>query len=221
VQPSLSAVARTLWASATFRHLLLCFAVFSFFNYGVLTWQPTFFLRSYGFSTGELGTWLAVIYGLGGIAGSYLGGEMASRYANHNESLQLKAMALAIVIAGVLSIFVYLSSTPYSAFALTGLFVLGLSTVNGPLFATIQTLVPERMRAVSFALVYLVANFIGMGLGPLAVGALSDALRGWAGDDSLRYALMSLAPGYLWCVWHAWRASRSVSRDLIIGGGCQ
>ena len=38
----------------------------------------------------------------------------------------------------------------------------------GPLFATIQTLVPQRMRATSIAIIYLFANLIGLGLGPLA-----------------------------------------------------
>lgn len=213
-QPSLKEVFVTLWTNATFRHLLVCFAVMSFFNYGILMWQPTFFIRSYALSTGQIGTWFAVIYGVGGIVGTYLGGVLASSHAAYNERLQLKAMAIAIAAAGVLSICVYLSSTAYGAFALITLFVFVLSTVNGPLFATIQTLVPERMRAVSFALVYLFANFIGMGLGPLATGALSDAFQPWAAEESLRYALLSLAPGYFWCTWHAWRASKTVPSDL-------
>lgn len=91
---------------------------------------------------------------------------------------------------------------------------MALTTVNGPLFATIQTLVPERMRAVAFATLYLFANLIGMGLGPLAAGALSDLLRGWVGEESLRYALLILGPGYFISAWHAWRASRTVTREL-------
>jgi MFS family permease len=64
------------------------------------------------------------------------------------------------------------------------------------------------------ALVYLFANLIGMGLGPLAAGILSDAFSGWAGQDSLRYALLLLSPGYFLVAWHAWRASKTVLRDL-------
>ena len=213
-QPSLKAVFAMLWANTTFRHLLLCLAVIFFFLYGVLTWQPTFFVRSYGLTSGELGTWMAVIYGTGGLLGSYLGGALASRHAAGNERMQLLALAMTIGAAGVLSTFVYLSSNQYVAFALAGLAFLGLTTINGPLFATIQTLVPERMRAASFALVYLFANLIGMGLGPLAAGALSDALRPWAADESLRYALLILGPGYLLSAWHAWRASKAVTGDL-------
>jgi MFS family permease len=115
---------------------------------------------------------------------------------------------------GVISACVYLSPNKYLAFGLMGLAQLGISTVLGPLFATIQTLVPERMRASSMALIYLVANLIGMGLGPLAAGALSDALRPWVAEESLRYALLALCPGYLWCAWHLWRGSRTVKRDL-------
>jgi len=159
---------------------------------------------------------MAVVVGLAGLIGSYLGGELASRYAANNESLQLRAMAIAIAASGVLSILAYLSPNHYLAFLLMGLAFAGLTTVNGPLFATIQTLVPERIRAVSFALVYLFANLIGMGLGPLAAGALSDTFRPWAGEESLRYALVVLAPGYFWVAWHAWRASQTVARDLAV-----
>jgi hypothetical protein len=60
----------------------------------------------------------------------------------------------------------------------------------------------------------LFANLIGMGLGPLATGALSDVFRGWAADESLRYALLTMSPGYLLVAWFAWRASQSVTRDL-------
>jgi hypothetical protein len=55
---------------------------------------------------------------------------------------------------------------------------------------------------------------IGMGLGPLAAGAMSDALRPLVGEESLRYALLALCPGYLWAGWHLWQASTTVNRDL-------
>lgn len=213
-QPSLKEVWVTLWANSTFRHLLFSFSVISFFGAGIFQWQPAFFIRSYGMKTGELGTWFASIYGLGGMVGTYLGGELASRYAANNERLQLQAMAVAFAGFGVLSFFIYLSSNQYLAFALLGLASVGVYTTTGPLFATIQTLVPERMRAMSIALLYLFANLIGMGLGPLAAGALSDAFRPWVGEESLRYALLILCPGYFWGGWHLWQGSRTVSRDL-------
>ena len=213
-RPSLRVVWKTLWENVTFRNMLFCFAVSNFFIYGLLQWQPTFFIRSYSMQTGEVGTWFAVSYGLSGLVGTFLGGALASRYAAHNEQLQLKAIAVIYCIFGILSACVYVAPNKYLAFASVALSSLGLTATNGPFLATIQTLVPARMRAMSVAIIYLFVNLIGMGLGPLASGALSDALRPSFGDESLRYALLSMSPGFLWCTWHAWRASMSVQRDL-------
>jgi MFS family permease len=213
-QPSLKEVCVTLWANATFRHLTFSYAVVFFFGYGIRLWEPAFFRRSYGLHTGELGTWLALVAGLGGILGTYLGGALASRHAARNERLQLKLVAAVYAVFGIVSAFIYLSPNYYVAFGLMGLATVGGAMANGPLFATVQTLVPDRMRAVAIAILYLFANLIGMGLGPLAAGALSDAFRPWAGEESLRYALLALCPGYLWGAWHLWQGSRTVTRDL-------
>lgn len=213
-QPTLKEVCGALWANSTFRHLLFGFSVVYFFLYGILQWQPSFLTRSYGLTSGELGTWLAVIYGLSGFAGAYWGGEWASRYAGGNEPLQLKTAALVFAGMGIISPLIYLLRNHHLAFGVLGIVNLGIMALNGPVMATIQTLVPERMRAMSIALIFLFANLIGMGLGPLAVGVISDALRPWAGEESLRYALLIMAPGYLWAAWHFWHASRTVAQDL-------
>lgn len=213
-QPSLREVCATLWGNVTFRHLLLCFAASYFFAYGILQWKPVFFIRSFGMQTGELGTWFAVISGAGGLVGIYWGGELASRYAAHNERLQLQALAFIYCLFGFLSVCIYLAPNQYLAFGLMGIATMGTATVTGPLFATVQMLVPQRMRAVAIAIFYLFANLFGMGLGPLAAGALSDALRPVFGEESLRYALVLFSPGYLWCAWHLWRASKTVTRDM-------
>lgn len=212
----LSAVFSILWGNRTFRHLLISYSVISFFGYGLGQWQPAFFIRSYGMQPGELGTWFAVIYGAGGILGMYWGGELASRYAAKDECFQLKVMAVAYSFFGVVSACIYVSSNRHVAFGLMTLSAIGGSVAIGPLFAAIQTLVPERMRAVSIALIYLFANLIGMGLGPLAAGILSDVFRPALGNDSLRFALLALCPGYFWGAWHVWRASRTVTQDLQV-----
>jgi len=216
-QPTLRIVFRTLWSNITFRHLLFCFSIISFFGYGILQWQPAFFIRSYGMTTGELGSWFAVIYGLGGILGTYLGGEISSRYAASNESLQLKWAAGAYVGFGAVSAFIYLAPNHYLAFGLMGVTALGGATVNGPLYATIQTLVPPQMRAVAMAVIFLFSNLIGMGLGPLVTGVLSDVLQRFVHAESLRYSLLALCPGYVWGGWHVWQASRTIYRDMETG----
>jgi MFS family permease len=213
--PSLRVVLVTLWANATFRHLLYAFSVFYFFMYGIGQWQPAFFVRSFGMQTGPLGAWLTVVYGIPALFGMYLGGEWASRYAHRNERLQLMAMA---VINGVFNAaiwaLIYLSVNERSAFAWMALACLGGNAIIGPMYALPQTLVPANMRATAIALIFLSSNLIGMGFGPLGVGLVSDAFQPIFGRESLRYALLLFTPGYLWISWHLWAASKTVVGDI-------
>jgi MFS family permease len=215
-QPPIKEVFGTLWKSRAYRHLLASFALSYFFGNGILQWQPAFFMRSYGLPTGEIGTWFAMIYGLGGLLGTYLGGELASRCAGDDERLQFRGLAALYAALAVLGAAVYLVPEWGEALGVLTLSAIGAAAVNGPLFAATQTLVPPRMRAMSIAIVLFFSNLIGLGLGPLIVGMLSDALRPWLGHESLRYALLALCPGYFWCTWHLWRASRTIAADLAL-----
>lgn len=59
----------------------------------------------------------------------------------------------------------------------------------GPTIAISHTLVSPSMRAMASAILFFILNLIGLGLGPLVVGMLSDLLAPTYGSESLRYAL--------------------------------
>lgn len=206
-------VIRALLRNRTFCCLLATQCVNVLFGSGLSVWQSSFFARSWGFSVEQLGLYFSVIYGVGGIIGLYCGGYVASRYAPKNERRQLRLFALVNVGYGVVSAFIYLSTNAYVSVALLGISVIGGALESGPVSAVTQTVVPERMRAICISVIYLFSNLLGAGLGPLAVGALSDALRPHLGDASLRYALFAMCPGYLAGGWLLWRAARSVVAD--------
>ena len=84
----------------------------------------------------------------------------------------------------------------------------------GPTLALIQTLVPARMRAVAASIVLSLVSLIGMGLGPLLVGALSDALVPPFGAASLRYALLIAVAANLRAMVHYGLAVRTVAGDI-------
>lgn len=202
-----------LWKNVSFRHLTVMFVVSLFFTYGIYTWLPAFFSRSFGMTDKELGFWFAVTNGVGGLIGTYVGGELAHRFARNNEPLQLKWMAVANVVSTIMLEAVFISHQRNVAlWWITASMVVG-TTVNGPLYAILMTIVPEHMRATSTAILYLLGNLIGMGLGPLAAGALSDHFRPLFGEESLRYVLLALTPGYLWAAWHTWVPHKTVLQD--------
>jgi MFS transporter, Spinster family, sphingosine-1-phosphate transporter len=215
--PSVIAVCVALWGRPTFRHVLYAFSLTCFFSYGTTQWAPSYFMRSFGLQTGELGTWFAVIFGLSGVVGTYWGGEWTVRRALGDERRQLNWIALMICLSGLFSVFALFpgfSPNHYWAFAWLALSNGAAMTMNGPTFAVLQTLVPAHMRAMSVALLLLFINLVGVGCGPWLAGGLSDALRPWVGQDSLRYAMLLICPVSLWGAWHLWRAGRTVARDL-------
>jgi MFS family permease len=207
-------VAHALWRQVAYRHLLVSYTLISFFSLGMAQWSPAFLMRTHGIQTGELGSWFAFIFGVGGSLGAYLGGVWAARYAPRDERLQLRAMAVSLGFIIPLYLGIYLLPNIYAAFGLMMIGAVVYCAMFGPLFAMIQGVVAPQMRAMSVAVVLLFANLIGMGLGPLAVGIISDALRPAFGIESLRIALLIWTPGFLWAAFHLMRASRHVQRDI-------
>jgi sugar phosphate permease len=164
--------------------------------------------------TAELGLWLGLIWGLGGMAGVLLGGYVAERWFTGDERGQMRVVAG--VIASLVPCYALVLFLPQKQQALTAMIplVLAGNFIFGPIFALMQRLVLDEMRATTLALVMLLANLIGMGVGPQAVGLLSDWLMPVLGSDSLRYAMLTISLLALWSAYHFWLAGRTVSADL-------
>ena len=214
-QIPLTNVVKSLLQKQAFRHVAMAYCVFMFFVAGIGVWIPTFFIRTHEMETGELGKWLAFTWGFGGLICTYLGGVLATRYAARREGRQMKAIAFICLLCSVFYILCYLSSDKYLALLFVSLAVGGLFPLtNAPFYAALQSLVEERMRAVALALILMLSNLVGVGLGPLAVGVLSDILAPHFGQDSLRYALVAFSPGYIWCAFHCWKASATIEEEI-------
>lgn len=212
--PSMAQVLRVMSRVRAFRHLLAGNSVLFFLYYGVSKWQPTFFIRSYAMPVHEVGAWFGVILGGGMLIGTILSGEWPRRLAPQNERRQLLILSAIFCTLIPISVGIYLAEDRHFAFLFMAVNAVVMAATFGPLYATIPMVVPETMRAMSIALVYLFANLIGMGLGPLAVGAISDALHATFGAESLRFALLLMTPGYVWGAWHLFRASRYIAADI-------
>ncbi|MEJ8568019.1 spinster family MFS transporter [Elongatibacter sediminis] len=207
----------------TVRHLLRqkscqyffpAFALVGLVGSAVNTWTPAYFMRSHEMSLMHMATTIGTIGGIGGAVGMVGGGIIADRLARRDVAAYMQIPAIALLAAIPLFFGVYLAgNAALSAGLLLGPMIVGTAIVV-PVLALIQRLVKNNMRAVAVAVFLLVIHLLGMGLGPLAVGMLSDALEPVFGTDSLRYALLSVMPLNLLAVWLFWRARRHVASDL-------
>ena len=204
-----------LWQRKTFRHMALACGLNAFAGYGTVNWVASFFIRSHGMTTGELGTWLALSTGLAGAIGIFIGGLLGDKLGAKDKRwyLWVPGISTLLVVPGMLVVF--LTSNTY--LALVFMFVQGFmqNIYLGNSIATTHNLVGLRWRSTSSAILFLILNIIGLGLGPFVVGLLSDMFDPSFGIESLRYSMLAVLPTA--CVWssiHFYLASRSLNADL-------
>ena len=166
-------------------------------------------------TTGELGTWLALILGLGGAIGVLAGGVIAERLARKDVRWYMWLPTLTGLICIPFMAASYLVAGAYTALIVSIIPGILFNVYLGNTLAMTHGLVGLRMRALASAILFFVLNLIGLGLGPWAVGVLSDVLAPTLGQESLRYAMLYLLPiAMTWSVLHFYMASRSLREDL-------
>jgi predicted MFS family arabinose efflux permease len=195
--------------------LLLCAgSAAAFLAYGKTTWTTIFFQRTHDLTPGQVGLWFGLISGIGGMLGTFLGGYLADRFGARNRRHVLSAPAIGMALAVPLAIAAY--HAPTWPLALVLLFVPTVmnSLYYGPCYSAAQGLVPLRARAIAAACLLFVQNLIGLGLGPLFFGMLSDWLRPGFGADSVRYVLYGAAVLGLVPAFFFWRCGLRLNAEL-------
>jgi predicted MFS family arabinose efflux permease len=213
-QPPLGEVFRYLFGLSSFRHASFGSALYAFVGYSVVTWAPAFLIRSHGMTSGPIGTWLALIIGIGGIVGTMAGGRLADSYGLRDFRAYVLVPTFAMLAAFPFAFVIYLHDSTTTILITLAFPVIFGAMYQGPIFSVVQSLSPVAMRSTAAAVLLFVINIIGMGLGPFATGVISDQLAGQFGDDSLRYALLIVSGAYVWAAFHFWMASRTIREDL-------
>jgi MFS family permease len=213
--PRLVEVARVLRKQRSFLHLALAGALHAFYGYGAGAFNPAFLERTHALSPLEIGVWLGAIAATTGAAGTFLGGFASDHLSARDLRWYAWLPALGSVAAVPFVLLFYLWPDGREALALAALPAILAGLYLGPTFAMTQALVPPRMRAQAAAVLLLILNLIGMGLGPQFVGLLSDLLAPRLGAESLRWALLgTVVAGALWSTVHYVLAARTLREDL-------
>jgi MFS family permease len=189
--PAFAVILRILLKKPSFWLMAFGASCSSMIGYGMFFWLPSFFVRSYNITLLDASLFYGAILLIGGIAGLWLGGSLADRFGTD------KRAAYAVIPAAA-----FIATVPFYAFAilspnLTVTFLamlvptaLGLVWL-GPVLAAIQHIAPHNMRATAAAIFLFINNLIGIGVGTVAIGMLSDHLQAEFGDNSLRYAILA------------------------------
>lgn len=205
---------RQIMTSRAFVLLVIAGSAASFLSYGKQTWVAIFLQRSHGLSVSETGLTLGIVMAVGAVTGTWLGGWLADRYGHTNRKHVLTAPALGMAIAVPIQFASYFV-TNWIAAALLLIVPYALNSLYyGPTYSSAQGLVPVRARAMASASLLFCQNLIGLGLGPLFFGMLSDQLKPIAGDESVRWVLYGAAFLGLVPAFFFWRASLRLNAEL-------
>jgi MFS family permease len=182
-------------------------------TYGVGNFTALFLMREKGMTLDEIAVWYALLVGIVMSAGMLVSGQVVDRLTRRSKAAYATVPAASLVLAIPF----------YLAFVWAPSWPLALAFLGGPMFlnyfylsssiALVQEEVRPDQRVMAGALLLLVMNFIGLGLGPAFVGATSDFFHAAHPEHSLQIALYALTPFYVIAILIFLALARVLRRD--------
>ena len=214
----------------TFWLIAFAAAIKAFIGYGHGPFTASFFFRNHSEeiatmaamvglkSAGFLGLALGLMGGTAGIISSWAGGWIADQAAKRDLRAYMSVPAVAALISPVIFTVAMLQNSAVWAMVLLVLPGLLGSLWYGPVYSSAQGLVPPHMRATAASILIFIINIVGLGLGPLAVGALSDILAGPMGMGSaegVRWALILSSFMGVVAFGLFWAARKTIREEMV------
>ena len=228
-QATFGDVLRVLARKRTFWYMALAVSIVAFVGYGHAPFGASFFLRVHGeeieqlaaqFGLGPIGfvgLSLGLILGIAAGAGVYLGGVIADKFGAKDLRAYMGIPAIAVLASVPIYTIALLMPTFLPILPILAVNSVLVSLWQGPVYATVQNVAPLHMRATAASIFLFIANLIGLGLGPLAVGFASDILAGPFGMGSaegVRWALIGsqflAIPAFIFF----WLARRTIREEM-------
>lgn len=170
----LRATASRMWRQRPLRLMLFGAVLNAITSFGVLAWLPTFLIRVHGIELGAVGLYLALSIGLGGALGTMLAGRLSDRFARRAAAWLCWTPALFLLVSKPFAIAGFLADLRMLAL---GLLIVPFAFGAAYMASTISVLhggVEASERPMASAIMLLCINLLGMGIGPLFVGTVSD-----------------------------------------------
>ncbi len=204
---------RELWSRPSFRQMAYGQAVYSMGANAAIVFAPAFLMRTYELNSASTGLFLGIAYGVIGVAGTLIGGAMGDRFGQRDARWRLWLPALVLLAAMPLTLGAWFAPSASTSVALLA----GTKFANlfyfGPIFVALHSIAPTNARGTASAVLLFFNSLVGISVGPLAVGLLSDWLQPSFGQMSLRYALCLVIVTQLWAAVHFFIAARSIRQD--------
>ena len=190
-----------LFRMPSFLCLVLAGGAAAIAGYAIGTWSPSFLIRSHGLNLQQAGFLVGVVGGTGATIGTLTCGILTDRMARRDAGWQIGVPLLGTLISipFALAYFLWPQGTAFNIggiaipqaflfYSVFGFFGVWWAT---PCLSAITHLFPATRLAQATSIFLMSMTLLGVGIGPLLVGMLSDFYVKGMGAESLRYALAS------------------------------
>lgn len=196
-------------------NLIIGISIGGFGNYGINQWLPSFYVRSFGISLSRVGLLAGMAAGIGGVLGVLCGGFAAMKLIPRDKRWELWLPAIVYCAAAPAYVISFLSHSLEVAVGINIIATFLVASGGGVALSSLQSFAEPHRRALVISLTLFLSSLIGLGLGPLLVGILSDRLKPVLGLQSLRYALVCSTISLLWAGVHFYLSARTANRERI------
>jgi MFS family permease len=183
-----------------------------FVNYGALGFTTLFLMREKAMTLDEIAVWYALLLGVCVSAGIFLSGRLIDRFAQRFPQVYGSVPGIGLAVAVPFFIgFVHAPTWPVALAFLAVPTFLNYFYLT-PAVTLVQNAVSARRRTLAGAVLLLIMNLIGLGLGPTFVGAVSDYFRPTHPASSLQLAFYTLIPFYMIAIALHFALARRLAR---------
>ena len=214
-RPTFMATMAFLWKQKAAVHVTMGAGVCALWGWGLMWFTPTFLQRAYHLSVDQAGAVVGPIHLVAGTLASLATAWILSLKSFTDPRRVIWLLAAGVGLTTIPSFIAYQTTSLDTARLMLWIFIPAIYFYIGPAMALLQNLAPPKMRSTFIAVSLLVANVLNLIVAPQAVGWMSDHFAGPHGADaeSLRLALLILAPTGFWAVAHFVLAVRTVVEE--------
>jgi MFS family permease len=183
---------RLLLGKRSFALIVAAMTSYSLFTAGPMIFAPTYLVRVLKLDLVVGGSGFALATGIGTVIGTIAGGYAGDRLARRDARWLLWLPAIGMALACPVAMAAFAVDSVMGMFVLIGIVAALLMGSLPVLYSAIQHVCGSPRRALASAILMAALHAIGMTVGPLATGAISDALAAEHGVFSLRYAMIAM-----------------------------
>jgi len=197
-----------------YRNILAAIVAYFLMAYGGMVFIVSLMIRAHGLNVAQAGATFGVISALGAAIGTFSGGALGDRLSKRDIAWLPRVAGVGMIAALPLYELALYAPTIVVMAPLLLLATAFMWGVSPPMYAALHAVCGSKRRAMAVAVAFFFANLIGLGLGPVIAGFLSDTFAVAHGTaQGLRYALMVVMVVFLPAGLFLFRAARFLKTD--------